>query len=293
VPSSTLQALLAELIDYAGLFPPAHLPMDEVVSNHAQYMRSRDTWALGRLVVPVVRLGELRSAIARDESRFDDVVRVSALGSGDVERDGDLIRDWNASGAGGVIDAVELRVADVDAVARAARAIGGDVVVYAEFPAEEFAAYLPALARAGVRAKIRTGGVTPDAFPSATTVARFLLACAQHDVPFKATAGLHHPLRAEYRLTYEDDAPRGVMFGFLNVFLAAAFARTGLTESLVAELLEERDATAVVLGSEHIAWRDHSITLHDLSHIRRDFAIAFGSCSFREPIDDLHRLGLL
>ena len=84
---------------------------------------------------------------------------------------------------------------------------------------------LAVLSAAGARAKVRTGGVTEGAFPASHALARFIQSCADAGVPFKATAGLHHPLRGEYRLTYEPGSPHGMMFGFLNVFLAAAFAR--------------------------------------------------------------------
>ena len=87
-----------------------------------------------------------------------------------------------------------------------------------------------AIARRGGRAKMRTGGVTAEAFPTAAQVLRFLRACTEARVPFKATAGLHHPLRAEYRLTYAPDSPRGTMFGFLNVFLTAVLLRHGLSD---------------------------------------------------------------
>ena len=92
---------------------------------------------------------------------------------------------------------------------------------------------IAAMAGTGAHAKIRTGGVTPEAFPQATSVARFIHACAMADVGFKATAGLHHPVRGEFNLTYEPACPRGVMYGFLNVFMAAALAmsaRLGVEE---------------------------------------------------------------
>ena len=67
----------------------------------------------------------------------------------------------------------------------------------------------------------------PEAIPDPADLARFIAACAAAGVPWKATAGLHHPVRAEQALTYEPGAPRAVMHGFLNVFAAAAFAGGG------------------------------------------------------------------
>ena len=147
--------------------------------------------------------------------------------------------------------------------------------------------------RVGARAKIRTGGITPAAVPSAACCARFIARCAEHDVAFKATAGLHHPLRGDYRFTYDVDAPRGTMFGFLNFFIAATFARAGMAEGEVTGMLEERDPSAFRFTASDIAWRKHSVTLRDVAAARASFAIAFGSCSFREPIDDLQQLGVL
>ncbi|OYV71835.1 MAG: hypothetical protein B7Z72_06100, partial [Gemmatimonadetes bacterium 21-71-4] len=111
-------------------------------------------------------------------------------------------------------------------------------------------------------------------------------------VPFKATAGLHHPLRAEYSLTYESDAPRGTMYGYLNLFLAAAFMSRGLDDASALALLEERDASALRFDTEGVRWDGHLLSADDLRHARRQI-VAFGSCSFREPVDDLRALGLL
>ena len=153
--------------------------------------------------------------------------------------------------------------------------------------------WLESVKHAGVRAKVRTGGTAADAFPTAAQLARFIVRCAELGVPFKATAGLHHPLRGEQKLTYAADSPSATMFGFVNVFLAGAFARAGMDERTIARLLEERDAAAITFGDDAVRWRRHAIMLDELRDARASFALAFGSCSFREPIDDLHRLALL
>jgi len=146
--------------------------------------------------------------------------------------------------------------------------------------------------RAGARAKVRTGGVTADAFPSAKQLARFIKRCVERRVAFKATAGLHHPLRAEYRLTYDDGAQRATMFGFLNVFLAAALARAGSSEADLVPMLEERDPASVHFGEDVVEWRGKVIDAETLRLTRSRVAVSFGSCSFREPVDELAALRL-
>jgi hypothetical protein len=294
-PAPTLRALVSGLVDYAGLFPPASLGMAEAVANYAVYRAAPEAWMLGRLVVPVSRLADLEGELAGDVGGAATAWRVAAIGSGDPAADGDVVRRFNERHAGRIaIDVVEHRVASIEAVHAAARATPADVTLYAELPlAAEPRPLLAAVREARARAKARTGGITTDAFPTAEALARFIVRCAEMGVAFKATAGLHHPLRAEHALTYAPDAPRGTMFGFLNVFGAAAFASAGMTEATIARVLEERDPSAFVFGDEALEWRGHQIALERLTAARASLAIAFGSCSFREPVDDLHRLHLI
>ena len=110
---------------------------------------------------------------------------------------------------------------------------------------------------------------------------------------FKATAGLHHPLRCDRPLTYSADAPSGEMFGFLNVFIAAIFARKGVAAIELEPLLLAESAQDIRFTGGNIEWRGHIATEREITAARRDFAISFGSCSFEEPVEDLKSLGLL
>ena len=134
--------------------------------------------------------------------------------------------------------------------------------------------------------------MTSDAFPSPEAVVRFIRACLDAGVPFKATAGLHHPLRAEYRLTYAADSPCGTMFGFLNLFLATVFMADGLDEPQAEELLEERDPGSIQMEESGISWRGRRVAVDTVSRARETGIVSFGSCSFTEPVGDLRTLGL-
>lgn len=196
---------------------------------------------------------------------------------------------------GAVIDTIEIKAANGREIDRLMGIVPEQLEPYFEIPiAEDPRGMLAAMAGTGARAKIRTGGITLDAFPPAEHVARFLVACASADVPFKATAGLHHPVRAEQNLTYEPGCPRAVMYGFLNVFLAAAMVRIGEgREKDAVELLSETDPSAFRFVEQGVAWRDKRLPSPRLAMVRESFATSFGSCSFEEPVNDLKALSLV
>jgi hypothetical protein len=157
----------------------------------------------------------------------------------------------------------------------------------------DLSAPLHALAARGARAKLRTGGVTPEAIPAPADVARFIVACARAGVAFKATAGLHHPVRSLRPLTYAPGSATATMHGFLNVFAAAAVAREGADLADVEAVIREEDASAFRFDENGLAVGGRRIPGESVADTRRTFALGFGSCSFAEPVSDLEGLGLL
>lgn len=294
--SHPIKNLFSGLIDYAGLFPPAKLDMDPAVTEYARQRRSKEAWMLSRFIVPAARLQELEAAMDRCRGAEDEGVwPLSVLVGGDLNAAKERIDAFNVRNAGrAAVDAVEHRPQDADGVLAAAEIFDG-FEIYFEVPHQEDpTAMFRAVRRAKARAKIRTGGVTDDAFPTPEEVGRFIRGARMTGIPFKATAGLHHPLRGKYRLTYEDDPPSGTMHGFLNVFLAAAFVHHGeLPPELVPEILKEQGTGAFEFSSAGVAWRGHRLSADELSDARRNFATSYGSCSFQEPVDDLKTLHLL
>src|SRR5215475_1961197 len=301
----SLRDLLLGLIDYAGLFPPAALDMRTATRKYAEHRESEYRWALGRFVVPVARLDEFEKAvegILPDGGwEGDDFWRLSALGGGDLSSDLNRIAEFNKkyatldSPAGvAIIDIIEIKAARPADVEDAMRLTPTKLTPYFEIPISgDPTELIKSVAETEARAKVRTGGVTADAFPSSFDLARFIKICAEEDVPFKATAGLHHPMRSVNKLTYEPDSASATMHGFLNVFLAAAFAQSGMDVDRLVELLEEKSPDVFQFNSGGVTWRDEMIVRGQLRNSRNLLAIAFGSCSFEEPIEDLKKIGLL
>ena len=295
-PAASLRTLLAGAIDYAGLFPPAKLGMRAAVEQYARHRRGEEAWALGRFVLPVARLGEL-AAERRDAAVQDSPWRLSVLLGDDPTADAARIREFNdAHGQVAVVDSAEAKVpaAGEGEVASLAASIPPSLTLFIEIVVDrDISPLVRAIGSAGAGAKIRTGGVTAELFPSAANVIRFIRCCAEEDVPFKATAGLHHPMRGSYRLTYEPDAPSGMMYGFLNLLVASASIRAGCSNEQAIAILTSEDAGAFRFDDDGVRWGDCALATRQLRDSRTRFVLSFGSCSYDEPLAGLRHLSLL
>jgi hypothetical protein len=248
-----LKALLEQFIDYAGMFPPAALSLQTSLTNFGNYQSGDYAWMLRNLVVGAA---DLQNAPAS----LDGLL--SVLSDSDQPR------------------AAALETKSVVAAKKP---------VYCEVPIGDLQ-QLDAVKQAGCFAKIRTGGLKPEAIPAPSDVSAFIKACAQRRLPFKATAGLHHPVRSMQPLTYEKDAPRAVMHGFLNVLMASAFAWNG--ENDLDPIVSETDPAAFKFD-ERAHWRGKSLSVEQIRDARLNFMHSVGSCSFDEPVHDLKAMGLL
>ncbi len=329
-----LQKLIAGAVDYAGLFPPAALPIKETVENFAQYKFGTAHSMLGRLVVPVGRLGELQQAANQVTKPWTAHAtaswQISALVNADSKDDfadfhqalqqlrafNDHYRNRNLVM---LIDSIEIKPQSLDDLPALAQQIPTELDAYFEIdcqtdpnPAIQHLAEArrSALERSisaengtsarkpgsNLYAKIRTGSVVADQIPSVPQVARFIATCAKYGVPFKATAGLHHPVRDEYRLTYEPDSKCGVMHGFVNVFVASLFAfELALSgekmetemETEIEAILAEQEKENFSFDDHQLRWRERSIAAERIDNLRRRSIQSFGSCSFDEPVQEL------
>jgi hypothetical protein len=235
----SIRALLSNLIDYAGLYPPASLPLPTVIQNYEQYLSSPDNWILNRLVLPATKLNEVQLGANW---------RITLL----VDRDPGPLPP-------------QVETLETKSAGRLS------LPTYCEVPLDRITDGF---------AKVRTGGVTPDAIPTAHDLADFLSTAAARRLPFKATAGLHHPIRAS-------------MHGFVNVFVAAAFAWYGMNLESLVPILEETDPAKFEFDDHQLRWRGSHLSTDQLRAARIDFAHSFGSCSFEEPLEDLRKLGWL
>jgi hypothetical protein len=306
--TASLRELLAGVIDYAGLFPPASLPLDQSIRNYARYRNDPESWMLGRFICPTTKLSELLpfvrelfadgpplaiSALGRPTKSFVEVI--PAFGE-----DLKAIAEFRAAaGERAVIEVLELRLPEVirDLLPRLL-----DSIVFLSEQARlrpfcevgfdaSWKNTLPNVVqvmsqRRLVGYKLRSGGVEAKAFPSPEQVALAIATCRDARVPIKFTAGLHHPIR------HHNDSVQTKMHGFINVFAAATIANAHrqVDAKQAQAILEDESAASFSFDENSLKWRSLEVTTSQIEAARREFAISFGSCSFDEPREDLRNL---
>lgn len=299
----TLEVFMKGLIDYAGLFPPARLDMSLAAATYARHLDSEFGWMLGCFICPVGRLDEFAKTRAVLEEYAP--IQVSVLGTPPSSEDelGDLAKldaeMVSRFAEGGWAKPVQFEVKwpgnliSTEALQRYDSELsrGGCDYERLFFEIDRRDTWMDdvrrmtgALAAAGDRFgfKIRTGGPTPDFYPDPAEVAAAITACTDAGVPFKATAGLHHPIRHER-------SDEGVTeHGFFNVFGGAALLYGNeLNRDQLLDVLDDRDSADFRFESDRFVWRDHSVGIDALRSARSRLAFSYGSCSFDEPLHDL------
>ncbi|MFN8382701.1 MAG: hypothetical protein U0V02_12205 [Anaerolineales bacterium] len=303
----SLKVFLYQVIDYAGLYPPANLPLEAAFSNFLEYQQVDDAWMLSRFIIPARRLSEL--------PRFYGDLSFSILGRGgkdtnefleNLKLDIEDIRTFREMyGTNMLADMFEValpasslddNISVRDVVNSAADMLNmNGLTVFFEVPfgdewqtrAEKLVRVLRKFKDRHIGFKLRTGGVTADAFPSTEQVAWAIASARDAGVPMKCTAGLHHPVR------HFNEGVQTKMHGFLNVFGAGVLAvANNLSVEQIETILEDEDPASFVFDEAGFVWRDLRVGTSKIK-LARQQVVSFGSCSFDEPREDLRSIGLL
>ena len=221
---SSLKLLLATIVDYAGLFPPAQLAMKKALSNYTQYHQTPYNWILGRFVVPFSRLAELETLLVNSspENILDTPWSLSIILSENWKLELQQIQTFSQRNRLRIAS-LEFKPLTPETITKAITHIPNGIESFFEIPIDKnLEMYLAALAGTKASAKIRTGGLTAEDFPHRDRLCRFIFASAEAQIPFKATAGLHHPLPGKYHVSYEPNSFSATMEGFLNLSILSA-----------------------------------------------------------------------
>lgn len=286
-----MRHIFRQIIDYAGLFPPASESMGQAVSNYAFYRMDSDHDLLGRFVVGASRLGEFSRAVEAVDPRMHGPhpFEVSMVIGPDLDAElGHILRALQGARTPFNTVAAEFKVNHPDEIRLISTRLPPRWERFVEVPTSgSFDHIIGEIGEQGFKAKLRTGGVVPGAFPPPEVVARFLRAVVHHNVPFKATAGLHHVLSGTYPLTYDTQSRSHLMYGYLSVIIALALVIDGEPEEVVVRALHDLNRDVIDRRRATLTWREHRFDTEHLEKVR-DLFFSFGSCSFVEPVHELN-----
>lgn len=292
--AASATALLAGVVDYAGLFPPAGRAMADAVAEYRDARDGPSAWMLGRFVVPATGLDELGQALDAVTAPTSVPWAVSAIVRCGSDSDVAAVADFNTRACAGQaarVDAIEGKPDTPEQVDWLAIHTSRFGHVYVEItPGPYVTSWLARVVVHELRAKVRTGGVTAEAFPGPSALAAFLADVVRSGVMFKATAGLHHAVRGPYRLTYAPDSASAPMYGYLNVLLATTALRDGATTADAERLLQQSDVSSLTFEPDAVRWGRREFPVARLRATRERHLVSFGSCSFREPVEELAAL---
>lgn len=280
-------ALFARLVDDAAVFPPGNAAVPDAVGEHRVHRSAWYAPLIGPLVLPDTELATA-SRVVRESAPEGEPLPISVV---------------ITSGAGGLtalarrelpglqVVAAEIALRDLaDLRGNAQRVVAAaqeldpeEVTIFVELPCQPgWVAAIEVIEAAGLSGKIRTGGVVPDAYPTADQLAAQLSALIEADLPFKATAGLH---RAWPNRILDERGETLHQHGFLTVLMAVEALVDGAGTDQAAELLRLDDPGRIYAALSD--WDDLTA-----ARVRRRLR-SFGCCGVTDPVQDLVTLGLL
>ena len=282
---------LENIIDYAGIFPPAALSPSVALEQYRAYRSGVEDWILGSLAWSCNTLSDLGSLLTpNDEVELALIGRPST--TWDSWQDARLqdVEDVNMlleKCPGAAAATYESRIDDLSHVTDAMnslRSLGKETDIYIELPWDQPIddALAELAAEEWVRVKFRTGGKTKDAYPSPVQLASILKQCIDLEIEFKLTAGLHAPIA-------HLDKQGVLSHGFLSVLFATSLAfQDDASVNEMAEVLDAQDPSLWSL-KKGLSYAGKTLSEEELNNARSFFS-SFGSCSIEEPLAGLQRL---
>ncbi len=325
---SAFNNFMKGLIDYAGMYPPANLDLSTAFKGYLKYLNSEDEWMMDKFICSIKSFEEFTNhetdlSKQLDNFKSDRWLSFALVLTGSktakeflktLDADLKLIKSFVSEHSEMIVmDNFEAKLPediagknntgackkflDECSIIFNANEMFGSRVFFEppvnndyEFVFEKLAYTMAESNHEGGNAgfKLRTGGVTSELFPTSEQAAFALKTCNEHKLQFKATAGLHHPIR------HYSDSVSTKMHGFLNVFGAGVLTyANALSLKEITGIVSDENASSFKFTEDEFRWNDIPASADSIRKARNEFVLSFGSCSFDEPREDLKKLNLL
>lgn len=316
-----------KVIDYAGLFPPTSLTLDKAINNYSNYRNADHKWMLSRFIIPGSRINELNKYMELFEKNPPFLFSVLGKATNKIKEFEinfrsviENIISFEENFRDNIkIDALELKFPSIEVKKHTKEKFEQFLqiisTIISDTPTKNkldifleltdplikekiLKEFLQVLVNYNKTAKIaeinflafklRTGGVVPEAFPPVEVISRVILECSNYGIPWKATAGLHHPIR------HYNESVKNKMHGFINVIGATALNEEHkLDIETLNKIISDENPKHFKFENDLFSWKDIEISSQTIYKSRFKRFISFGSCSFNEPKEDMIKLNLM
>lgn len=320
---------MEDIIDYAGLFPPARLSLDTAIQNFIQYHRESDSWMLSRFIIPAPQLQELK-AYQEELSARREPFGFSVLGKARETTDGFneeiesvvqyCLRFHEENGRHIITDVLEIKLPgeavqanDIsmlnELLAETARSVGTSAqlpcyIFYEVVLNESWKKDLETVIRA-ISNHNKWDAGTHDSY----RYAGFKLRCGGEEAsmfpsPEQVAYALNNardhdvPVKCtaglHHPVRHFNESVQTKVHGFFNVFGGAMLAHVhDLSDEELEEILREEDPEQFMFSEGAFGWNNLTVSTSKIKELRETSYISYGSCNFDEPREDLRDLNLL
>ena len=291
---NTFITLLTKVFDYAGMFPPASLSFEQALAESCSFGTTlKRPWMVASDIVLDAQNARKLLGVNLGIYSMSHPLRVCLLATEEPESVIATATRLLQKEPHVTITSLEIKAAPHD--------IAETIAYYADFSkkntiqlalepdlsGEDWESMLNAAVtnskKTGfnVALKCRLTGTTGI---SAERFAAGIIAASDSEIPLKVTGGLHHPIVEPDRYPFP--------MGFLNATTGVMFRRAlgnKLPHARLVEILTNQDARAYTFA-DSLQFKDLEISHSELRRAKENQPFAIGSCSLREPDEDLNRL---
>ena len=327
---TSLYPFLSDIIDYAGLYPPSELPLEEAFIKYLSHIEQKEAWMLSKFVVGTGLLSELITLIdAEPESPSPFKITLVGAASDDVDGFKKVIDNTvEAIENALAFTAKKIRVSTLEikvplvclkdenssdlqaAIGYAVQSMAKSKLlphqIFFEVPGFDFDIKY---AKELVQGIHRHNEWLESNEKENYSFSGFKIRCGGVEAfQFPPTDYLAEaisfsrqndvPLKftagLHHPVRHFNDSVQTKMHGFLNVFGASLLSYSkNLSEAELLEILNDENASNFSFRKSEFSWKTHSISLEELHMFRSLSVTSFGSCSFDEPVEDLQELNLI
>ncbi len=321
---------LEGIIDYAGLYPPANLNLEEAFAKYLKHGNSPHQWMLSRFVAGQNLLEDLAGLINKHGNQIQDFpISVVAAPSNSLDEFQKVVEKVSvqatkivkATNGKAQVPSLEIKFPDESlsdsetedfkcCIDFAVNKMSDSSIlpreIFFEIPGFEFDEDVINKVVKAIKehnSEIKNAGSSDYSFSGFKIRCGGVEAFQFPDTNYLALSiskarSENVPMKftagLHHPIRHFNDSVNTKMHGFINVFGAGFLCYANeLSKDEVRLIIEEENPASFSFSDSAFSWKDKTASTSDIKKLRATNLLSYGSCSFEEPVEDLIELKLL